>query len=530
MGVQIADASIIRSPTPSTANLDSHANPYAKAREFPHLDGSEHGMRVHIAKSMVLIRGCTCGCVLSASANMAMWSPMHKTRTRLWRSMMGIVWGRRYRFLVWCFLFGIKLFAHGHSPVCFTLGQFLAMPSFQLAIITAIVLSFTLLYTICSLSARDPTSIFFDASKAYTPRYSALRSQQAKAHVSTYNSTFSPEYVTEKHIGKKLCVGIPSVARQGPQYLPGAVGSLLNGLTAHEREEIYLMVFIPHSDPATHPAYGEPWLSKLTDRILTYEELNTQDMNHVRTMETKGGMFEEKGLYDYSYILSKCAERNTPYIVILEDDVIAMDGWYHRTVNALQDAEEQSTQREKPFLYLRLFYTEAFLGWNSEDWKTYLFYSLCFAAMPAAVVSFLRATSLPGLLNKHTWPTEARTGYRRLVLTFYALMAAAILLLFALRRMTVLPLPTGVHAMPRFGCCSQAFVFPRQKALDLISYFAQTKTGYVDVLTERYADTRGELRYAVTPSVFQHVGTTSSKMGEYGPIFKQKTWSFGFEE
>jgi hypothetical protein len=55
------------------------------------------------------------------------------------------------------------------------------------------------------------------------------------------------------------------------------------------------------------------------------------------------------------------------------------------------------------------------------------------------------------------------------------------------------------------------------------------KSGFVDVLTERYADARGELRYAVTPSLFQHVGKTSSKMGPQGPIIKGKTWSFAFE-
>ncbi|EUC46840.1 hypothetical protein COCMIDRAFT_57926, partial [Bipolaris oryzae ATCC 44560] len=401
----------------------------------------------------------------------------------------------------------------------------------------AIALALILVYTIGSLSTHDPTSIFFNASNAYTPRYSALRYQQATAYVSTYNYTSSASLLGSKDSNKKLCVGIPSVARHGPQYLLGAIGSLLDGLTVDERSDVYLMVFIPHSDPKAHPAYGETWLSGLTDRVLTYEGLDAKEMAHVRKMEAQGGAFKEKGLYDYSYLVSKCAEFNTPYIAILEDDVLAMDGWYHRTVNALLDAEDQSIQRHgKKFLYLRLFYTEAFLGWNSEEWKTYLLYSLCFAVMPAAIVSFLRITKLPPkfplLLNTHLRTSEVRNGYsyRRLVATFYVLMAASILLFFALGRMTVLPLPTGVHEMPRFGCCSQAFVFPRQKALELVSYFAEVKTGYVDVLTEHYADARGELRYAITPSLFQHVGKTSSKMGSQGPIIKGKTWSFAFEK
>ncbi|XP_014554133.1 hypothetical protein COCVIDRAFT_105843 [Bipolaris victoriae FI3] len=410
------------------------------------------------------------------------------------------------------------------------------MTSFYPATATAIALALILVYTICSLSTYDPTSIFFNASNAYIPRYSALRYRQAMAYVSSYNSTSSAGLLGGKDSNKKLCIGIPSVARHGPQYLPGAIGSLLEGLTVDERSEIYLMVFIPHSDPKAHPAYGETWLPRLTDRVLTYEGLNAKELAHVRKMEAQGGTFKEKGLYDYSYLVSKCAELNTPYIAVLEDDVLAMDGWYHRTMNALLDAEDQSTQRfGKKFLYLRLFYTEAFLGWNSEEWKTYLFYSLCFSSMPAAVVSFLRVTKFlpkpPLLLKTHLRPSEGRSGYslRRLVVTLYALMAVFILLFFALGRMTVLPLPTGVHEMQRFGCCSQAFVFPRQKALDLVSYFAEVKTGYMDVLTERYADARGELRYAITPSLFQHVGKTSSKMSSHGPIIKGKTWSFAFE-
>lgn len=429
------------------------------------------------------------------------------------------------------------------SPASFTpyvfivwSGPSFVMPSLYLAILTSFVLTLTLVYIICSLSSHDPTSIFFDASNAYTPRYSALRHHQASGYISAYNSTTSAAFVTSRDSAKKLCLGVPSIARHGPQYLPGTVGSLLDGLTVDERSEIYLMVFIPHSDPAAHPAYNQTWLPKLADRILTYQELDANEMDHIRTMETEGGTFEEKGLYDYSFLVSKCAELNTPYIAVLEDDVLAMDGWYHRAINALRDAENQSIQKHgKQFLYLRLFYTEAYLGWNSEDWKIYLFYSLCFAAMPAAVVSFLRTTKLtplfPRLAKTYTWPTEARSMYsnRRLFVMFYALMAMLILLFFALGRMTVLPLPTGVHEMPRFGCCSQAFVFPRQKALDLVSYFDQMKIGYVDVLTERYADARAELRYAVTPSLFQHVGKTSSKMGADGPIIKGKTWSFAFE-
>jgi hypothetical protein len=83
--------------------------------------------------------------------------------------------------------------------------------------------------------------------------------------------------------------------------------------------------------------------------------------------------------------------------------------------------------------------------------------------------------------------------------------------------------------MPRFGCCSQALVFPRGKALELISYFKDRRTGFMDVLTEEYAEQRDELRFAVTPSVVQHVGRESSKCNDEGPIIKEGIWNFRFE-
>jgi hypothetical protein len=397
-------------------------------------------------------------------------------------------------------------------------------PSTRLVAIFSVFLSLGFIYSIFPVTTRDPTSLFFNPRKGYAPRYSAVRQQQAEVFVSSYNSTREHELTKSGYSKKSLCVGIPSVARQGTQYLRNTLGSLLADLTMQERQEIYILVFLPHSRPSVHPAYGEDWLSVLADLVLTYE-VEDDEMQHIRDMEAEGGMFTEKGLYDYSYLLSACAEQHTPYIAIIEDDAIAMDGWYHRTMKALWHAEEQSMlRRGKPgFLYLRLFYTEAFLGWNSENWRTYLYYSGCAGAIPIAIYVFLRATKVA------TKFLEA-ISTRRAVVSIYAVIIMLILLFFALGRMTVLPMPFGVHEMPQFGCCSQALVFPRTKALELVSYFRYRRTGFVDVLTEDYANEKDELRFTITPSVVQHVGRTSSKMNNYGPIMKRKIWSFNFEK
>lgn len=55
------------------------------------------------------------------------------------------------------------------------------------------------------------------------------------------------------------------------------------------------------------------------------------------------------------------------------------------------------------------------------------------------------------------------------------------------------------------------FGLPAGKALELVSFFKDRRTGFVDILIEEFAGQRGELRLAVTPSLVQHVGLESSK-------------------
>lgn len=106
----------------------------------------------------------------------------------------------------------------------------------------------------------------------------------------------------------------------------------------------------------------------------------------------------------------------------------------------------------------------------------------------------------------------------------------------------MLPVPEGVHQMPEFGCCSQAFVFPRSRIPDLVGLYESRHVGYVDMITEEFANANNEIRWAVTPSVVQHVGRKSSKGaadGDTVAAFKpkskgeltevEKLWNFGFE-
>lgn len=381
----------------------------------------------------------------------------------------------------------------------------------RLVTCVSVMLTIAVLYTVTSISSRDPTSLFFDPQKGYALRYSALRRHEASTFIAAYDQAH-PGIVIKAHDDvrkQKLCVGIPSTNRDIAGPLSNAVGSLLDGLNTEERQEIYLIVFMPHTDASTHPAYAQPWLKGLADEVLTYD-FGPDRMQFIRNMEQSGRHPAEKRIFDYAYLLSKCADTYIPYIAVIEEDTLATDGWYHRTMAALHEAEQLVAPHptRTDFLYLRLFYTEYLLGWNAEYWPTYLWNSIYITILCAAALLALRFSA----------PRSKLTSPRAFALLL-PILAILILFFFALGRNTVIPMPPGVHAMPNFGCCNQALVYPNHKIRELVAFLRDRGTGDLHDMLEDYANANGELRYVVSPSLVQHVGRE-------GP---GRVWSLGFE-
>ncbi|KAJ5556581.1 hypothetical protein N7494_000496 [Penicillium frequentans] len=122
-----------------------------------------------------------------------------------------------------------------------------------------------------------------------------------------------------------------------------------------------------------------------------------------------------------------------------------------------------------------------------------------------------------------------------IALLAFTITPLLIILSFAAGRITMLPMPAGVHEMLKFACCSRGLVFPQARSGDPESWYESKSIGYVDMLTEIYADENKEIRWALTPSVLQHVGSKSSKTNSLGKYKYQLTvprtfWNFIFEE
>jgi hypothetical protein len=108
-----------------------------------------------------------------------------------------------------------------------------------------------------------------------------------------------------------------------------------------------------------------------------------------------------------------------------------------------------------PVFYLRLFYTEGLLGWNSDEWPIYLRWILL-----VVLCVMLTNTIFFRVLRRRPF-TQKYGG----VLLFANLLAVILMAIFFFiaGRVSMLPLPTGVHEMSKYGCCAQAVVYPRTK-------------------------------------------------------------------
>lgn len=386
-----------------------------------------------------------------------------------------------------------------------------------IALISFFVSYLVLLRNVRHWSYRDPSSVFFDPERAFERKYSLERESQAETWIYSIGKQSSSQYVKASQ-EPSLCVGIATVQREGANYFRRTVGSVLAGLTEKERKDIFLVSFFADVDPKVHQAYHESWVSVVSDQILTVPE---DVLASVRELVHSDIYFDHKPLYDYIYLLRNCYSRGAPYVVILEDDVIAADGWYYRTKTALEAWESKPDFAES--LYLRLFYNERILGWNSEEWTTYLIRVVMVEALVLGILVAVRRYV----------PRASPTFTSRTIATICLLVTPlCIWFYFAAGRLTVSPLPRGVQRMDTYGCCSQALVFPRGQVPGLTKALEELNIGKADSLVELYASEYGLARWALTPSVFAHVGSTGSR-GSYITRWNRSNveniWNFSFE-
>lgn len=120
---------------------------------------------------------------------------------------------------------------------------------------------------------------------------------------------------------------------------------MLQGLTETERDSLHVIVLLAHIDQARHPDHGQPWLRNMADQLPSYQ----QDPRRLATAEAMEGKSTHwiKSKFDYSFVLDECKRTGAPYILMIEDDVVFLDGWHHRTMKAVDRVASISESRRQ---------------------------------------------------------------------------------------------------------------------------------------------------------------------------------------
>lgn len=213
-----------------------------------------------------------------------------------------------------------------------------------------------LLFYLCAIQAcrirfsRDPTSYFF-SKLSYFPNYSLQREHEATKYIINASSKEQPKGAPFSK--PRLCLGITSMSRNSQsRYLYKAIGSLLEGLDDHERSQIHLMIFVAHVHPLyVHPAAAEWWMRNVADTVHEgYANLGLTEAEFqlMRDTEFVHERVTEKAPLDYLYLLKACHNTGAEYVAMLADDVLALDGWYHRTMAALEAIESHRRLTNAP--------------------------------------------------------------------------------------------------------------------------------------------------------------------------------------
>ncbi|TPX16192.1 uncharacterized protein E0L32_004187 [Thyridium curvatum] len=454
------------------------------------------------------------------------------------------------------------------------------------------------LFAFCFFNSYDdPSSLFYNQDKAYTPRFSAVRAREGDEFVRNLllpdgqrqpnpngldADRRPPAELDALRPGPGaplLCVGIPSINRTTEAFLAHTLATLADNLSPHERAAVRIAVLLADRRPQAHFAYGQPWLAALADEVLVYagddKDNSTAELllpggsgGKYRAVpwDVRGGGEDnrrgtgrvENMRMDHSVLVETCRRSGAPFFALVEDDVVTSRDWFRRLGAGLPEVDRRARSGRdddgggRDWVYLRLFYSEIFMGWNSEEWLTYmetifLVYAVVllvflevrkrlFKGPPPGSSSSARAPPAPGG-GSLAAARSLHSGFLA-ALVFGLWVPALIALYFLAGRISVNRLMAtvtpwggrggsgGVREMPRYGCCAQGLVFPERHLEGFQRLLRDPPYDFAgDQILEGWAGRMGLSKWALEPSVMQHVGLKESSEGPR----RAEVWNFSFE-
>ncbi|KAF3004405.1 hypothetical protein E8E13_010222 [Curvularia kusanoi] len=294
------------------------------------------------------------------------------------------------------------------------------------------------------------------------------------------------------------------------------IASALAGLTQAERRDLDLRVYLTSTN-ATETSPLHQSVGYLVNRIFTRQTATSTDEHELLHELERQGQNGHKAALDYAYALQSCFEQSeSPYIAVLEDDILMADGWLARTRLALQEIEGRSGGT---WLDLRLFNQVRSLGWGSRQIirrnAVLLIAIICSIIVGGAFIS-KRRTQQKGLAV----PT--------ILVLCLVTVPAFVTLFFQAGKASILP-PRHEVSEQAWGPCTQGNVFARSQVPGLIEAVRKDAPHKAhDLIILDHAALNSLTRYVLTPPQIQHIGFHSvvspSRPQDEFP------WSVAFED
>ncbi|KAL7797372.1 hypothetical protein V8C37DRAFT_419707 [Trichoderma ceciliae] len=379
----------------------------------------------------------------------------------------------------------------------------------------------------------DPSSYFFRWDVAYQPLYSAIREQEADIFLAAIQNSQQNRLIkgSEGSVNEATlyCIGIPTLQRERAQFFAKTAASLVDTLTPEERELIHIVVLLSDTDGTVNSAFGQDWLHAIADTVVVHEDTPEKlvfDNNYQTTpRHPDSATRDERVRRDYSVLSETCRRNEADYFILVEDDTIAARDWFKKLQDATPQVNQRAVAKGRDWFYIRLFYTETYMGWNLEEWPTYvlntaLIYTVVLGIMLA--IRHLHHVAPPSIKDR------AFNNWNLLMVNVLFIWVPLFIGLgFMAGRLTVSPLAAGVQEMPRYGCCSQGLVIPNRHLSLLEEKLKESPFDLpADSTIERTAEIFELDKWAIVPSVLQHIGArgSSAKGGA-----TKTTWNFSFE-
>ena len=280
---------------------------------------------------------------------------------------------------------------------------------------------------------------------------------------------------------RRLCVAFVTAERAGEpsRYAGHAFRSVFENMTAAEGSSVYSVAIVRgESSPVPHI------LNKF-DLVLPAR--NAVSLGSNLRLETA----------DYVAALHAC--RQLPYVLVLQDDVEAVD----RIVSSVEKVIRETDETVGDWTFLKLFYHEFWDGWSTET--TYKLVLFCIAVAWVSLAAFLK------LFNRIV-------GRGPLSVLLAIIVVSSVLFVAAW-----VPYAVGrQHLVPAFyrgvnlnrGSAAVAILYNNrngQRVPNLIEFLKSSKSAFapIDLKIDAFAELNAP-GFIYSPSLFQHLGLQSS--------------------